>query len=177
MTALSRAFFLLCFLFVIAVSGREASAQSREETQAFITEKGKNLVYDSYYNGKHFARTETSLIFAKDGTLVRTEKITDMEGGRYVETYTDEIVLKTLNPKRVTGEKTKAFMVYMYTTGDKEMIKRTITSNNPKNEPTRNVTVERSHISTNDERVGNQLVKAIRHLIELEGGKPELFEE
>lgn len=162
----------------------------KQETRNFIVDKCKDMGCDIREAGggmRVTCRREASLSFKKDGILVINEKHVYFSGLNNGKTFYQvyEIVLKDMNPRRVTLERYPGIDQYseimdfleMYTTGEKDRIKWTQPDGPNIEDPHPFMRHDIYFLLNQNERTRRQLVKAFTHLIELEGGKPDPFED
>lgn len=158
---------------------------SKQETRDFISDKCKKLMVDIVEGDEVVQRSESSLSFKKDGTLVvnyKYESISGMTVGDVLVVML-EVSLKDLNPKRCAlhyygGAGCNG--IDLYATGDKESFKGTqqyTTRKEPDAKPSPYATNYIHFLLRESERTEKQIVRALTHLIELEGGKPDPFED
>lgn len=158
---------------------------AKQEARDFIADKCKHIVCNVTGGGTQvYDRHDTSLSFKHDGTLVIHEKFEYLSGPQkgVMVISVDEVVLKDLNPRRVklglASHQSSGFdSIDMTTTGEIKSIKSTLTSG-PNDDTPEFVKKNYVYFMLNQgERTHQQLVKAFTQLIELEGGKPDRFED
>lgn len=150
-----------------------AAAQSKEETEKFLAGKLSGRVYSD----------EQGKLSFKDGKMTYVRKL-EYDYAPYVREYVSTVHLSQLNPRYIkTGEisirGTTHYIIDLHTTNKSRSIQQEVYHYGPGKRTLQDSLGGKVYdlgLRVKDARTQDQVVKGLRHLITLYGGKGELFE-